>query len=142
MKQVTWPLAFGNVAVACRGTAAARAASTGLTVQQEYGPVLKLPDRGKPEHSERHLSHHQTPHGLPWETTRASMVGSRRILLYVAANHRSTLHIAKCARYSALLTYVPVDNARTVSQKRHCPRRSGTWGSRGMAPPILTLGTL
>jgi len=88
---VTWPLAFGNVAVACQGTVAARAASTGPTVQQEYGPLLKLPDKGNPEHSERHLTHHQPPHGLPWETTRASMAGSRRELLYVAANHRSTL---------------------------------------------------
>lgn len=115
---VTWPLAFGNVAVACQGSAAARAASTGSN-----GPVLKLPDRGKPEHSDRHLTHHQTSHGLPCETTRDSMVGSRRELLYVAANHRSTLHIANCARYSALLMSLLVDNARTESQKRHCPRR-------------------
>lgn len=38
---VTRPLAFGNLAVACQGTAAGRAASTWPTVQQEYGPVLK-----------------------------------------------------------------------------------------------------
>lgn len=102
------------MAAACQGTAAARAASTRPTVQQEYGPVMKLPDRGKPEHSRRHLTHHQTPHGLPWETTRASMVGSRRELLYVATNHRSTLHIANCARYSALLMSL-LHNARNVT---------------------------
>ena len=38
---VTRPLAFGNVAVACQGTAIAHAASAWPTVQQEYGPVLK-----------------------------------------------------------------------------------------------------
>jgi hypothetical protein len=100
--------------------------------------VTEITRQGKP----RTLGEtHPTTHGLPWKTTRASMAGSRRELLYVAANHRSTLHIANCARYSALLMSLLVDNARTVSQKRHCPRRWGTWGSRGMAPPILTLGT-
>ena len=57
----------------------------------------------------------QTPYGLHWETTRASMIGSRRGLLFVVANHRTDLHtanlqlagdIANCARHSALL-FVP-----------------------------------
>jgi hypothetical protein len=84
-----------------------------LTVQKEYGlgPVLKLPDRRKPQHSARHLTHHQTPNGRPWETTRASMVGSRRELLQVAANHRSTDTTHSCALLVSLL----VDNARSVS---------------------------
>jgi len=85
---VTRPLAFGNVAVACQGTATAHAASTWPTVQQG----TETPERGKPKNSDRHLTHHQIPHGLPWQTTRAFMVSSRRELLDIVAKHRSTLH--------------------------------------------------
>lgn len=79
----------------------------------------------------------QTPYGLHWETTRASMIGSRRGLLFVVANHRSDLHIANlhlegnianCARQSALLFVPP---------RRQC---QGSRSETSVSTPLKHMG--